>query len=351
MDLDAPADAWYVYVAVAIVSVALAGLALGVSTGPPPDAERAATTIEGATTSEYPARATAEHDAETVTIDRKTITMENDHGTSHASVDYGVVVPVRGNERLENLSAGAAFKDEYADALEDGDRHAFAEFQQDVESAFDENSGRPIRADGDLRARQVTVDAAVDELDPVEERLTIEVTEDWEPLLSTVPDRIWDPDPYIGAMQVTYTGPEDRRATIHMNGEYRLSDILPDAVPNPAVPDPEPLDETVELAATGHGSTSTVIRPRSDGQIDISLPGDVGHLRSSQPARDPIEFSVEATDPSGDLPSATGSGELEYADGSVEWTNEVERDMEFDHEHPAIGRNDGGNYYVTLVAV
>jgi len=35
MDLEAPADAWYVWLAVSIISAAVAGIALGLPTGPP----------------------------------------------------------------------------------------------------------------------------------------------------------------------------------------------------------------------------------------------------------------------------------------------------------------------------
>ncbi|MFC6811131.1 hypothetical protein ACFQGT_07240 [Natrialbaceae archaeon GCM10025810] len=158
MDLEAPADAWYVYVAVAIVSVALGGLALGVSMGPPPDADAAANAIEGVTGSEHPGSASYEHDAETVTIDRKTITMENEHGTSHASVSYGTVVPVNGYERLEELTYGASVDEVFAAEQADPHTDASAEFFELVDSADEENSGSELSADGELRARTIAID-------------------------------------------------------------------------------------------------------------------------------------------------------------------------------------------------
>ncbi|THE64379.1 hypothetical protein D8Y22_13285 [Salinadaptatus halalkaliphilus] len=157
MDFEAPADAWYVYVGVAIISVVVAGLAVGVSTGPPPDAEQASSAIEGATGSEYAASGSYEHDAEIVTIDHQTLTMENDHGTAHSSFAYGTVVPVNGHERLENIAYGQSFEDAYADELDDPTSHATLEFFAAVEDADAENSGRELYADGELTARTVAV--------------------------------------------------------------------------------------------------------------------------------------------------------------------------------------------------
>lgn len=350
MDLETPADAWYTYVAVSIVSVALAGLALGIATGPPPDAQQAANTIEGATGSQYTASATYDHDADRVTIDHRTITMDNEHGTAHSSVSYGVVVPVNGHERLENLTYGASFEDEYDDVLRDGDRHAFAAFEDDVETAHDENTGETLVADGTLQARKVVVDAGIDELEPLEEELTVEITDEWEPIASSVPDRIWDPDPYIGTLQLTYLGVEDRDISVQMDGEYRLADIVPSIVPDNTIPNSEPLNELISLQANEYGGASAVYQPRSAEGLDVDLPGGY-RLESTQPPRDPIEFEVEFTDADGDLPEETWTFDLEYDDGSKTWSNEIDREPEFDHDHPAIDRTDGGNYYVTLVMV
>ncbi|RKD97463.1 DUF7283 family protein [Halopiger aswanensis] len=353
MDLETPADAWYTYVAVSLVSVALAGLALGVATGPPPDAPAAANAIEGATGSEYAASATYEHDADRVTIDRQTITMQNEHGTAHSSFSYGVVVPVNGNERLENITDGRSIEAEYDEALRDGDRHAFAEFTRDVETAYDEHTGEAIRADGELRARKVTVDSGIDELEPIEEEATVEVRDSWEPVANGIPG--WNPDPYIGELRVTYSGSKERQATVHMEGEYRLADLLPAFVPDGPIPTSESLDETKELEANEHGADSFVFEPKSAEGIDVTFTAPVVdetyYIESRQPVRDPIEFEIEFTDPDGDLPAETWTFDLEYDDGSKTWSNEIDREMTFDHDHAAIGVTDGGNYYVTLVKV
>lgn len=46
MDLEAPADAWYVWVDASILTVALAGIALSLPSQPPSDAQAAANTID-----------------------------------------------------------------------------------------------------------------------------------------------------------------------------------------------------------------------------------------------------------------------------------------------------------------
>ncbi|WP_049925318.1 DUF7283 family protein [Halopiger goleimassiliensis] len=158
MDFEAPVDAWYVYVAVVIITVALAGIVLGLPSAPPPDAQQAANAIEGATATEYSSGSTYEHDAETVTIDRRTITMENEHGTAHASFAFGTVVPVNGYDRLENLTYGTPFEAEFADELADPHTDAKATFFSLVDAADEQYSGSELVADGELVARTVAVE-------------------------------------------------------------------------------------------------------------------------------------------------------------------------------------------------
>ncbi len=351
MDLEAPVDAWYVYAAVALVAATLVGLVAAVPTTPPPDAERAAGAVEGVTASEYPASASYDHDADVVTIDRRTITMENAGGRSHAAFAYGVVVPVSGEERLENLTHGASFEEEYATELADGDEHAVAAFERELAEAFEDNTGEELRADGELHARQLAVDTGADGLDPLEERLTVRVSDDWGPIVDELPDELWEPEPYVGELSVSYVGVGHRHVEIRMDGEYRLADLLPGIVPEEIAPDPEPLAETERLTATADGVGGTVVEPRSDGRIDHEIPGTDYRLESSQPPRDPIEFTVELTDPAGELPTERWEFELEHADGEHSWENEIDREVEFEGDVPAIELDERGYYRVTLVAV
>ncbi|WP_276253865.1 DUF7283 family protein [Halomontanus rarus] len=314
MDFEAPVDAWYVYVATAIVSVALAGLALGVSTGPPPDAPEAANAIEGATGSEYAASASYEHDADVVTIDRTTITMENEHGTAHSRFAYGLAVPVNGHERLENLVYGASFDDEYEAELADPDTHAFEAFTEDVEDAFDDNTGEPLSADGHLRARRLVVDAEIDELEPLTEDAELAVTE-----TASLPgeDAVRE---NVREVELRYDGVEGRTVHVSVEGEYAGRGTFD--------------EDDSETFTDGSGEIAIEI---SSGLIN-------------QPAAEPVEFGVEFEE-DGELTEETwDSDDLEIDDVRT-WNNEIEREVTFDDDHPILGRNDGGNYYVTLVIV
>lgn len=156
MDLEAPVDAWYVWLAVSIVSAAVAGIALGLPTGPPPDANRAANTIERTAGSSYDTSATYDHDATEIKLDGRTLAMRNEHGTSRASLSYGHVVPVMGHERLEKLSEGRAFEEVYAAELDDTETNALEVFLEDVEDAYADNSGEWRTAGDQLRVRTVS---------------------------------------------------------------------------------------------------------------------------------------------------------------------------------------------------
>ncbi|ELY67738.1 DUF7283 family protein [Natrinema versiforme] len=167
MDLETPVDGWYVWLAVSIVSVAIAGIAVGLPNGPPPDANRAANAIEETAGSTADASSTYDHDATEIKFDGRTVAMRNEHGTARASLTYGHVVPVMGHERLENLSAGRAFAEEYATELDRADVNAFDVFLEDVDDAYADNTGEWRTADERLRTRTVsttpvpTVSAAV----------------------------------------------------------------------------------------------------------------------------------------------------------------------------------------------
>lgn len=312
MDLDAPADAWYVYVAVAIVSVALAGLAVGVSTGPPPDAERAATAIEGATGTEYAASASYDHDADVVTINRRTITMDNDHGTAHSSFAYGSVVPVNGHDRLEALASGSAFDEVYADELSDPDTHAVEAFTEEVEDAFADNTGEPLRAGGELRVRTITVDGEADELEPSTEEGEMAVTE-----TSSLPG---EPGDNVREVAFRYDGLEDRTVHVTLEGEYAWYGSFSE-----------------RDSKTFHSG---------DGVVSIEIRSENVH----QPADEPVAFRIDFEGDDESPTESWASDDLEIGEVRT-WDNEVEREPDFDHDDSVIGLNDGGNHYVTLVVV
>lgn len=104
MDLEAPADAWYVWFGVVLVTVAFAGVALSLPTQPAPDATEAANTIDEVAASSVDASATYEHDASRVRIAEKQIWLRNSGGTARATIAFGTMTPVR--EHPDNPEPG-----------------------------------------------------------------------------------------------------------------------------------------------------------------------------------------------------------------------------------------------------
>lgn len=147
MELESPADAWYVWFGVAIVSVAIAAVAIGLPSGPPPDANAAANAIERVSGSSYDASVAHDHDADEVRIDATRISMRNEHGTTHASIAFGEVVPVMGNDRLENVVYGEVVDDEFGTSQE---------FIGSIDAALDENGNEWRLGRSELVVRSVS---------------------------------------------------------------------------------------------------------------------------------------------------------------------------------------------------
>jgi len=157
MDWEAPVDAWSVWLAVALVSIAVAGVVLSFPTGPPPDANQAANAIERTTGSVHDASASYDHDADEVKLERTTISLRNEHGTTHSSLAYGTFVPVLGDDRLERIAHGASLEAEYGYARQSDRRDVGGEFLDDVIGAA-ENRGEWQPANGELAVRSVRVE-------------------------------------------------------------------------------------------------------------------------------------------------------------------------------------------------
>lgn len=266
MDLETPVDAWYVWLAVSIVSAAVAAIALGFPTGPSPDANRAANTIEQTAGSPYQGSSTADHDATAIKFDGRTVAMRNEHGTTRATLTYGHVVPVMGDERLENVAAGRSFEEAYAAEIADPDENALDIFLADIESADAENSGEWQTANGPLRTRTVTttpvptISAAVD-AERVAGDQTHEVTLEYESsaetglrLLATGSHDTADIDERVtgrpASESITLTHDE-------FEGGTRLS---------------FPIDVTVEAGGTGL-CTETIRAEQGDERVDICRRG------------------------------------------------------------------------------
>lgn len=107
MDLEAHADAWYVWVGVALVSLSLFGVALALPSQPPPDAAKAANAIDRVAASTHQATASYDHDADGVRIGLRRLSMRNDGGTSHASIVFDSLTPV---STIENRAVRSALE-------------------------------------------------------------------------------------------------------------------------------------------------------------------------------------------------------------------------------------------------
>jgi hypothetical protein len=102
---DAPVDTWYLWVGVATASALAFGVAAALPTTVPPDAQRAAATVDAVATS--PHNATGEHAlaATAVEIGSRRIALRNDGGTTHAAF-ASPVTPVRNGTKLASVLRG-----------------------------------------------------------------------------------------------------------------------------------------------------------------------------------------------------------------------------------------------------
>lgn len=152
MDLEAPADAWYVWAGASIMTVALAGVALSMPTHPPPDAQQVANTIDSVAGTELGGTAAYDHDAEMVRIDPQGVSMRNDGGTQHASISFGRLAPVYDDSDLEEVLYGVHPTDHYTG----NDSESWRAFHEDVQDAQTLAESPVWRiADGTLRVRTI----------------------------------------------------------------------------------------------------------------------------------------------------------------------------------------------------
>lgn len=105
MDLEAPVDAWYVWLGVALVAAGLFGVVTSLPLNPPPDANGAANTIDEVASNPYPSHARYEYDATGARIGLQEISLRNDAGTNRAIVRYGPMTPLEAIDGAANRSA------------------------------------------------------------------------------------------------------------------------------------------------------------------------------------------------------------------------------------------------------
>lgn len=154
MDMETPADGWYVYVGVAIVSVAVGGIALGMPSAAPPDANAAANAVDRVTGSTHNATGSYEHDADEVKIGGKQLAMRNEGGTTRASLAFGTMVWVRYDgvpdaAAFAGILAGDDVTDHYAD------RSAFLTAVERARENLESDRPEWRHAEGELRARTI----------------------------------------------------------------------------------------------------------------------------------------------------------------------------------------------------
>ncbi|WP_459194398.1 DUF7283 family protein [Halosimplex sp. J119] len=157
MDLEAPADAWYIFLGVSIVSAAMFGVVQALPSQPPPDGNVVANTVDEVAGSGYNASGTYEHDADEYFVDSEGIRLRNDGGESMAAVAYGELAPVWPDDDLKAVLDGVDVNDVYSDpsdfesAYEDSQEAAIDRLEDDDESDW-------LPADGRLRVRHVVWD-------------------------------------------------------------------------------------------------------------------------------------------------------------------------------------------------
>jgi len=151
MDLEAPADAWYVFIGVSLISVAVAGVVMGLPTGQAPNADSAIEQIDAVAGDTYESKASADHNADRFWVDSKRIGLKNDHGTATESVSFGTLSPVYNeSSNLSKVLTGTKAESVYTDK---------SAFKSDIESARGKSfiDGEPQwhSASGKLRIRKV----------------------------------------------------------------------------------------------------------------------------------------------------------------------------------------------------
>lgn len=165
MEIEAIADAWYVWVAVAVVSTTVGGVVLGLPTEPPPDAGGPANAADRVAVSEYGTAVTREHRAEHARIGTRQISLQNDAGMDHASVSFRPLTPVSAangelKRALDSLLAGADPGVVAAETRFESERR-LREALADLRRRIDREGAVWHRIDGPLRIRSVRIGGEV----------------------------------------------------------------------------------------------------------------------------------------------------------------------------------------------
>jgi hypothetical protein len=153
MDLETPADAWYIWIGVMLVSTGAAGIALSLPSEAPPDAEKAANSIDEVSASAYNASASYEHDADEVKLDATRISFRNDGGTTRATIGFGSMTPVREHPNDSQPGLDVLWGEPVSAVFDSPE--AFAAWAKEARAAADESAGEWRVANGELRVKRI----------------------------------------------------------------------------------------------------------------------------------------------------------------------------------------------------
>lgn len=145
--VDAPADAWYVWVGLVTVGLTLLGTVAAMPSRPPPDAAGVADAVDATAVAAPPASAAVAVDAAAMSLTARRLSLRNDAGTAVASFAYGRVTPVTPNSPLWPVLQGDAPSDVFADS------EAFRQAIVDARAAATDAEWTAV--DGPLRIRRV----------------------------------------------------------------------------------------------------------------------------------------------------------------------------------------------------
>lgn len=104
--LDAPVDAWYVWVGLVVVAGAALGTVVELPTGPPPDAGAAVASVDRVAAADHDATGCHPVAADAVKVEPHRLSLRDGDRTARAVFAYGPVVPVRRGSALRRVLRG-----------------------------------------------------------------------------------------------------------------------------------------------------------------------------------------------------------------------------------------------------
>lgn len=104
--LDAPVDAWYVWVGLTVVAGVALGTVAELPTAPPPDAGAAVASVDRVAAADHDATGRHSVAADAVKVEPHRLSLRDGDRTARATFAYGPVVPVRRGSNLWHVLRG-----------------------------------------------------------------------------------------------------------------------------------------------------------------------------------------------------------------------------------------------------